>query len=748
MAGKGFSVLSVLLGVVLLATGCPKGRGDYKQGRQAELQKDYDTALIHYERALKQDPANVEYQLKAKRLRFEAAQMHVNRGQKLRDQGSLEGAVAEFEKALAIDPASFVAEQELRRTLELLAERRAAEVQARQPESAAAEVLEALPEGPPQLRPLSRAPINLKLTADAKQVFETIAKLAGINIIFDPDFQPQRIPVELVNATLEQALDVTALMTKTFWKAVTANTIMVIPDTKQKRQAYEEQIIKTFYLSNVTTPAELNEVVQTIRTLLDTRRITPSTAQNAIIMRDTPDKVAVAEKIIHDIDRAKPEVLVQVAVLQARRDRARELGVLPGTTVPLIFTPRSPVDEETGALRLNELKRLSSADYSVVLPSAAAMALLTDATTKVIQNPEVRVTDGQTAKLRIGDRVPVAIGGLLPGIGGVTISPVVQTSFQFQDVGVNLDITPRVHSSREISLNVKVEVSSVTARINIGGIEQPIFGQRVIEHNIRLREGEVNILGGIVERTEMKSLAGWPGLSQVPFLRYLFSSEKVETLENEILIVLTPRIIRLPEVTPMNLRPLPVGTDENVKLPSAAETAPPVPVATGVPPTVPAPTSVAQPAEPEARPEPAPEPPTETAQLRFEPAQVALSVGQAANVGLVVAGVRGLFSMPLMVRFDPKVVELTEVHHGGFLAQDGRPVALVHRVEAETGTAIISLTRPPGSGGVSGSGPLVMLVFRALAVGRTALSIVEVDARNAARESLPLQTAVGEIFVQ
>jgi len=740
MAGRRFSILSVLLGVVLLATGCPKGRSDYRQGRQAELQKDYDTALIHYERALKQDPANVEYELKAKRLRFEAAQMHVSRGQKLREQGSLEGAVAEFEKALAIDPASFVAEQELRRTLELLAERRVAEVQAsRQAEPAPAKALEVLPEAPPELKPLSRAPINLKLTADAKQVFETIAKLAGINIIFDPDFQPQRIPMELVNATLEQALDITALMTKTFWKAVTANTIMVIPDTKQKRQAYEEQIIKTIYLSNVTSPAELNEVVQTIRTLLDTRRITPSTAQNAIIIRDTPDKVAVAEKIIRDIDRAKPEVLVQVAVLQARRDRARELGILPGTTVPLIFTPRSPVEEETEALRLNELKRLSTADYSVVLPSAMAMALLTDATTKVIQNPEVRVTDGQTAKLRIGDRVPIAVGGLLPGIGGVTISPVVQTTFQFQDVGVNLDITPRVHSSREVSLNVMVEVSSVTGRTNIGGIEQPIFGQRRIEHNIRLREGEVNILGGIVERTELKKLQGWPGLSQVPFLRYLFSSERVETLENEILIVLTPRIIRLPEITALNLRALPVGTDETVALRSAAEPAPPAPAATAPP---------AQPAAPEVRPEPAPEAPTEAAQLRFESAQVALSVGQAANVSLVVANVRDLFSIPLMVQFDPKVVELTEVHHGGFLAQDGRPVALVHRVEAETGTAIISLTRPPGSGGISGSGPLVLLVFRALTVGRTALRIIELDARNAVREPLPLQTTVGEIFVR
>ncbi|MFQ5737608.1 MAG: secretin N-terminal domain-containing protein, partial [Acidobacteriota bacterium] len=537
------------------------------------MEKDYDTALIHYQRALKADPRNVEYELRTKRIRFQAAQMHVDRGHKLRNQGLLEPAAAEFEKALAIDPSSFIAEQELRRTLEMIVVQRQTEAAAREESRPAAPLapLESVPEGPPQLQPIERAPLNLQMTEDARRVFETIGKLAGINVIFDPDFQPRRITVGLREATLAQALDIVALMTKTFWKAVTPNTIMVIPDNAAKRKAYEEQIIKTFYLSNTLQAAELNEIVQTLRTLLDIRRVTPSTAHNAIIIRDTPDKVAVAEKIIRDIDRAKPEVQIQVAVLQARRDRARELGIVPSTSVPLIFTPRTPTGESTNQLRLSDLKRLSSADYSIVLPSATAMALLTDATTKVIQNPEVRATDGQTAKLRIGDKVPFAVGSFQPGIGGVGINPLVNTQFQFQDVGVNLDITPRVHSNREITLQVKVEVSSVTGRVNIGGIEQPIFGQRTIEHTIRLREGEVSILGGIIERSETVSLQGWPGLAQVPFLRYLFSSESKETLESEVLIVLTPRIIRLPEITTLNLRPLAVGTDEKVILPRARQ---------------------------------------------------------------------------------------------------------------------------------------------------------------------------------
>jgi len=735
MPRKGFFCATTCLAVALLATGCPQGGAEYKQGREAELQKDYDTALIHYERALQQDPKNIEYQLKAKRMRFEAAQMHVDRGHKLRDQGQLEAALAEFEKALAIDPSSFVAEQELRRTLEQLAERR----QAQQPAAAAAlQALASIPEGPPQLTPLSRAPINLRLTADSKQVFETIAKLAGVNVIFDSEFQSRRIPVELVNATLEQALDIVALMTKSFWKPVTANTIMVIPDTKAKRQAYEEQIIKTIYLANITQPAELNEVVQTIRTLLESRHIAPSTSQNAIVIRDTPDRVAVAEKIIRDIDRARPEVLVQVAVLQARRDRLRELGILPGGEAPIIFSPGGTT---AGSLRLNEL-RLATSDYALILPSATALALMRDSTTRVVQNPEVRATDGQTAKLRIGDSVPFAVGSFQPGIGGVGINPLVNTQFQFKDVGVNLDITPRVHSGREVSLKVTVEVSSVTGRVNIGGIDQPIFGQRRVEHDIRLREGEVNILGGIIEQTEVKRLEGWPGLSKIPILRYLFSGETTETQENELLIVMTPRIIRLPEITPLNLRPLHVGTAENVALrPSAGAPAPG--------PEAPAP-QPPEPPQPLPQPPPAPEQPepVETPRLRFEPARATLAVGQVTSVELQVEGVEDLFAVPLVLTFDPKVVELTEVHHGGFLAAGEQPVALVHRVEAESGTAIVSLTRPPGTQGVSGRGTLVTVVFRGLRAGQTALQVVQVDARSAAGQSVSLQVSPGEIVVQ
>jgi len=747
--------------LALLAAACPKGGSDYEKGVEAELRKDYDTALIHYERAYQADPKNQLYEMRAKRIRFHAAQMHVDRGHKLRDQGLLEPAAAEFEKALAIDPSSFVAEQELRRTLDMIVQQRQAEaaaVAAQQPGAAPIIPFEQVPEGPPALRPVSRAPIDLRVTEDAKKIFETIGRLAGINVIFDPEFQPRRITLELERATLEQALDISALMTKTFWKTVTPNTIMVIPDNAAKRRSYEEQIIKTFYLSNTLQAAELNEIVQLLRTIVDVKRISPSTANNAIIIRDTPDKMAVCEKIIRDIDQARPEVLIQVAVLQARRDRARELGIIPSTSVPLIFTPREAIQPEADVdgITVGNLGRLSSQDYSLILPSATAMALLTDSTTRVVQNPEVRATDGQTAKLRIGDRFPYAIGSYQPGIGGVAVNPLVNTQFQYQDVGVNLDITPRVHTNREITLRVKVEVSAVTGSVNIGGISQPVFGQRIVEHDIRLREGEVNILGGIVERADRVTVTGWPGLGEIPFLRFLFSSENKELQENEVLIVLTPRIIRLPEISAMNLRPIVVGTDEQVSIPRSApptETEPPAePQGEEPPPPTGAPAP--PPASPQAQPPPqTQQPPTQETPagpqmtVGFSPQQVSAKLGERVAVNVTVSNARNLFGVPFQLSYDPAVVKLVEIHHGGLLGGE-QPAALVHRIDAETGTAIVSVSRPPGTGGVTGDGALVTLVFEGVAPGRARLVIQNISARDAQQRGIEVQTQVGEILVQ
>ncbi len=754
--------LFLCVGFGLLATGCPKGQPDFNQGRKAETLQDYDAAFAFYEKAAKRDPYNSAYKIKLNRVRFEASERHVRHGVELRKQGDLQGAAGEFQRAQAIDPSSPVADQELRSTVEMIAEKNRAADEAAEPPANPNET--ALASMPPELKPLSRAPINLKMSNDAKIVFDTIGKLAGLTVIYDPDFPARRITVELNNVTMEQALEIVSLESKAFVKPVTENIIFVIPDQPQKRRDYEEQVVKTFYLSNTLQPQDLTEIVTGLRQLLDLKRLQQLNSQYAIIVRDTPDKLLLAEKLIRDIDKAKPEVVVQVEVLEARTDRLRDLGILPGQKATIEINPNTSSSSTTNSsttnnLTLSQLRHLNGGSYAVTLPSLTANAVLTDSNTKIIQNPEVRSVDGQTAKLRIGDRIPIATGSFSSGIGTVAgggvggISPLVNTQFTYLDVGVNIDLTPRVHPNRDVSLKLKVEVSAHTSDVAIGGITQPVISQRVIEDDIRLKEGEVNIIGGLVQRTESKTLEGWPGLAKLPLLRYLFSHDKTEHQEDEVLIVLTPRIVRIPEWTKANLRPLYSGSETNVQVRRESEIHAPA----QQPATPPAQPPAANQNMGAAAPAPAPGATApaagavqaaQAAKLRFEPQSLSLKAGQTATIGVVIENVNDLFSIPLLLQYNPAVISVEEVRHGGFLSGGTQEIAIVHQPFKDKGQSIISATRGPNTPGVSGSGTLIGIVVKGLAPGSSNLSIVQVNAKDSQQNLIPLITSEATVQVQ
>jgi general secretion pathway protein D len=778
---RRFSKLICCLSAVLWAAGCPKGKTNYTQGRKAEHLQDYDAAYDYYQRALKSDPENAQYLIKFNQARFEASSLHVKNGLKLRDRGQLEAAASEFQRAVAIDPSSPIAEQELRRTVNLIEEKNRENNAATEPPKEEHAGEPPLASTPPELKPLSRAPINLKMSNDAKIVFDTIGKLAGLTIIYDPDFPARRIPVELNNVTLEQALDIVSLEAKAAWKPVTENVIFVYPDQPAKRRDYEENVVQTFYLSNTVQAQELTEVVTGLRQLLDLKRIFQINGQNAIVIRDSPDKLAIASKMITDVDKAKPEVVIQVQVVEARVDHMRNLGITPGTTATIQVTNGTTnttnnsngtgtgTNNNNNTITLQQLRHLTGADYAVTLPSFTATALLNDSTTRIIQNPEVRSVDGQPAKLRIGDKVPIATGSFQAGVGvGGTagtgfVNPLVNTQFQYQDVGVNVDITPRIHPNHEVSLKATVEVSSVTNHVNIGGIDQPIISQRRIEHEIRLKEGESNILGGLITRTDAKSINGWPGLARIPFLRYFFSADQRNSEDDEILIILTPHIVRMPEWTHANLRPLYTGTESQVTVRREAEVRSPK----NEPPALP-PQGAANPAQqvpggaaavPPSPGAPATAPSAlgsattvpsgaKNAQIRFEPHSLALKVGQQQTIGVVVENVNDLFSIPFLLQYNPAIISIVEVQHGGFLSGGTQEIAIVQHDDKEHGQTIISATRQPNTAGVSGTGTIMGIVVKGIAPGASNLSIVQVNAKDSQQKPIPLVTGEAAVQVQ
>jgi len=546
----------------------------YKKGKDAEAAQMYEAAYELYKQAYDKDPKDLRFRVAFERTRFYAAAAKVHRGQLFRDGGRLEDALAQFEAATAIDPSMDIAQQEIRLTRRMMEELKQQppsqdEVQSQGPLSS--RLQGAL--GPVELQPISDQPITLKMTEDSRILYEVIGKYAGINVLFDPDFTAHRIHVELNGVSLRDALQIVAFESKTFWRPVTSNTIFVAQDNPAKRRELEQSVIKTFYLSNVSQPAELNDIAAALRSLLQIERVQLMASKNAIAVRGTPDQIALAEKLIDDFDKAEPEVVVDVAIMQVNRDRTRNLGIAPappGTaTVALQGLQSATPGGAAAGMTLNTLKHIGSQSYAVTLPAAIVSFLFSDSDSRIIQSPQVRSVNGAKATLKIGDRVPVVAGSFanpLSGSGGGLLNPVVQTQFQYQEVGVKIEITPTVHANHEINLKVAMEISSITGKTTIGGVEQPNIGQRTIENEIRLQEGEINIMGGIFEDREIKSWSGLPGLGRIPLFRHLFASESTEHGVNEIVFVLIPHIVRRQEITPLNTESLSVGTKDTIEL--------------------------------------------------------------------------------------------------------------------------------------------------------------------------------------
>lgn len=773
---KGLSIFLMLAIAAPLSFGrTRKGDRLLKEGQAAEETRRYDEALELYEQALQEDPLDTAYQLPARRVRFQTGQMHVDRGRKLRAEGRLEEASAEFQRAFAVDPASTLAQTELQRTLQMIDETKGdpnqtGESRGRTPGEIAQEGTEkrvSSIQPIPILKPISSVVTTLRMNNQPVRVlYETLGKLTGINVVFDPEFQQtgRNYTIDLTNTTLEDGLDTLAVLTRTYWKPLSQSTIFVTNDNVTKRRDYEDQVVKTFYIQNITTPQELQEIATVVRSVTDIRRVFTYNALGAIVVRGEVDKVVLAEKLIHDLDKPKSEVVVDVYVMEVSRIRTRNLAASllsaagQGLNVPIAFSPRSAIalggSGDTGddggaststAIRLSDIGRLSTGDFALTLPGAMLQALMSDSGTRVLQAPQVRATDSVQSTLKIGDRYPYATGSFQPGVGTVGVSPLVSTQFQFADVGVNVNITPKIHTAEEVSLQVELDLSNIRGEVDLGGLTQPIIGQRAITHNVRLRQGEVSVIGGLMQDQDTRVVSGIPGLGNIPILNRLFTGESVERSQNELLIALVPHIIRSTDLTDVNLRGVAAGSDQVVDIRYQAVREGPQPEAAGpgpggaageaaAPPTE-APKATVSPEPGAAQAAPATPAPAATT-LQFESAAAEVEVSTIAIVTLSVQNAMDLFGAPVTIEFDSEKLRLNDITVGPLLTADGQLPIFSRNIFNDRGQANVILNRMPGTIGVSGSGTLLTFVFQAIAPGDATVSVVDVTLRNSRMETI------------
>ena len=792
---RRLAAAAVLCGVGLLAVhpaASQSAAGWAKRGADAEAHEDYDAAFEAYRQAHLLKPKDLRYQTKFERIRFAAAAAHVDRGRVLRQSGDLNGALIEFQRALSIDGGNQTAQQEISITERELSTAPSAAMQREAPLGPSSDVIGVAE--PIRLKTTSNDPITYHAVADVKEIYMALGKTAGLNVIFDPDYTSRRIQFEVVNTSLADALRILGIQSGTFFKAVTANTIFVAPNTQSKRTDLSSQAVQTFYLSNAATMADQNELLTALRNVLDpSAKIFLVPSQNAIVERATPDQLLLTETLLNNLDRARSEVVVDVAVLEVNRDKARNLGIsLPqnitvtpqinstATTSSTSSTTTAGTTSGSTVPNINTFYNFTGDNLAVSIGSATINALLNDSDTRILQNPRIRASDGQHALLKVGQRIPIATGSYSSGASTAIVSSLVNTQFTYIDVGVTIDMTPTVHQDREITLKLKMEISSQNGSVTISSVTEPIIAQRTVEQTIQLKEGEPSVLAGILTRQESKVLTGTPGLSDIPILKKIFGSTATERVQDEVVFLLIPHIVREPLVTRMNTRAIDSGTSTNIELrhdPTAPDTvavdnsalettgafqrqhtngnvtaAKAAAVMIGQVGNESAAAQAAAAAQNAQGSQPYPAgqpgqaanpavlgaPSTAALPVSFSivPTNSTQAVGSTFQISLGASNARDLYAAPLQVKFDPKLLSLVNVDAGEMLGRDGQSVAIVHRDEGN-GLVTVSVSRPPGVRGVDGQGSVAVLTFKALAAGTSPLSLSKVGAKDSNQTNLP-----------
>ena len=718
------------LALVLIA-GCASYNA-YERGRNAERTKNWDQAAIEYQKALEIDPENMRYQINFQRAKLEASRIHFEKGKTLRTASDAargdeqirlaQLAATELEITVKLDPTNQFAAVELAKAVTTIqnAQQAARAHMSIDELKKEAEKTNISKSQPPQLNPASNQPISLSFPRETpvKDIYRALGNAFGINVLFDQAVKDDRVSIELKDVTAQEALERVMQAANHFYKVLDPHTIIIVPDNPQARRDYEDLVIRTFYLSN----GDAEQVTNVVRTMIEARNVFPLKALNAITIRDTADKVRIAEKIIEANDKAKAEVVVDVELLQLDLDKTRDLGLVIngyGSTSAGTIQPLAPSTSSAGGNvplaqgTLNDLRRLNSGLISFSIPNASYTALKSIGNTQLLANPQMRISEGEKATLHIGSRIPVPVSTFtsVSTTSSGTFAPV--TSYQYQDVGIKVSIEPRVHHNREVTLKLTVDVSNLGAPVIVSGqAPQPTFATRTIESTIRLKDGETNFLAGMIQQNDETSDTKTPFLGDLPIIGRLFTNNHRHTLRTDLVMTMTPHIIRIPDITDDDLAPMWVGTQSNLSfrgLSPRIESRTPIdpfaptsssqfrtqpPVSAPMAPVVVPPGSA--PNTPFAQPQPRQQPPPQNPPLKpqaenmdrpaapriaAQPVHLAFKPGEEKLWNVVGIDLEGLTTTELALRYDPQSIEVSDVTFGSAMNIDLKapPVVTINR---------------------------------------------------------------------
>jgi general secretion pathway protein D len=557
----------VILGVaaLLVTLGACATDQAVSHARLMEREGNWDQAVVLYAKALENNPDSVELRLRLEVVKRMASKQHLIKGRDLWEEKSYEQSLIEYRTAIELDPLNRQAMFEFKEKGDLLdkmiAEQRQKEEWQLRHEQELKELNKAAEQKPAIDIDSSQTQSFNFPNREVKEIYQALAKMAGINIVFHESVRQKlnaKTDFIVNNATFWDAFDYFVTSNNHFYRQINGDTLMILDGSPNVRKQYEDLAVKVFFLSN----AEVRDVFLALRTLVPGIKIQQNKTTNSIIVRDSPQKLAMIAKIIDILDKPKAEVIIDIEILEVDSTLLSDLGILLSSyasTQTFVNPNIAPTSTTQSVVNLSDLSMLNKTNLFLTIPDVTYNFMKTRSNSRLLAKPQLRITEGEKSNLHIGERVPVRKTTFNPNAAAGIGTPV--DSYEYENVGIKFDITPRVHHNQEISLELDIDISAISAGATS---TNPTFTTRNVKSKIRLRDGETNLLAGLIREEEKDTIEGIAGLADIPVIGRLFSSKSVDRKKTDIIITLTPHIVRGSLITLDDLRAIEIGPEVNL----------------------------------------------------------------------------------------------------------------------------------------------------------------------------------------